>query len=47
MAGQRLDEPVVGIAEDPATGGYWIATADRGVFAFDAPFYGTEGKSAD
>ncbi len=45
--------PVVGIAADPGTpagpgtaadpsaGGYWLAGADGGVYAFDAPFHGS------
>jgi len=35
--------PVVGMATDPATGGYWMATADGAVFAFGAPFHGSMG----
>jgi hypothetical protein len=35
--------PIVGIAVDPATGGYWLAGADGGVYAFDAPFEGSAG----
>jgi hypothetical protein len=45
MGGQRLDEPVVGIAPDPAAGGYWLVASDGGVFAFDAPFLGSTGGS--
>ena len=33
----------MGIAADPTTGGYWEVAADGGVFAFDAPFYGSMG----
>ena len=34
--------PVVGIASTPDHGGYWLATADGGVFGFgDAKFYGS------
>jgi hypothetical protein len=40
MGGTRLDQPVVGMAADEATGGYWLVAADGGVFAFGAPFDG-------
>ena len=33
-------DDVVGIAVDNATGGYWAAEADGGVFARNAPFFG-------
>ena len=33
--------PVVGIAEDDATGGYWEVASDGGLFAFNAPFFGS------
>jgi len=46
MEGRPLAHPVVGVAEDPATGGYWIASSDGGVFAFNAPFYGAGGQPA-
>jgi hypothetical protein len=42
-AGTTLAKPIVGIAVDAATGGYWLAAADGGVFSFDAPFYGSMG----
>ena len=35
--------PVVGMADDAATGGYWLAASDGGVFSFHAPFYGSTG----
>ncbi|MHB1536786.1 MAG: hypothetical protein ACYC1D_19695, partial [Acidimicrobiales bacterium] len=38
-----LNGPIVGIATDPATGGYWMVAADGGVFSFDANFYGSMG----
>ncbi len=38
-----LAAPIVGIASDPATGGYWLLGGDGGVFSFDAPFYGSTG----
>ena len=31
------------MATDPATGGYWLVSADGGVFKLDAPFYGSTG----
>jgi len=38
-----LRAPIVGIAVDRATGGYWIAAADGNVYGFNAPFYGSAG----
>ncbi|HLN17401.1 MAG TPA: N-acetylmuramoyl-L-alanine amidase [Acidimicrobiales bacterium] len=35
------DHVAVGIATDRVTGGYWIATSDGSVFAFDAPSDGS------
>jgi hypothetical protein len=37
-----LVAPVVGMAADGATGGYWLAASDGGVFSFDAPFFGAD-----
>jgi hypothetical protein len=34
------------MAQDPATGGYWLVAADGGIFAFHAPFYGSTGNVA-
>ena len=34
---------MVGMAADPATGGYWTVASDGGVFSFDAPFFGSMG----
>jgi hypothetical protein len=31
----------VGLAGDPATGGYWVVAADGDVFPFHAPYYGS------
>jgi len=31
----------VGLAADPATGGYWILKSNGGVDAFSAPWYGS------
>jgi hypothetical protein len=42
----RLNAPVVGMAADPATDGYWLVAADGGVFSFHAPFYGSMGGRA-
>ena len=39
----RLNAPIVGIASDDATGGYWMVASDGGVFAFNAPFLGSMG----
>jgi hypothetical protein len=33
----------VGRASDPATGGYWLVASDGGIFAYDAPFFGSMG----
>jgi hypothetical protein len=41
--GTRLQRPIVGIAVDEATGGYWLVASDGGIFAFDAPFRGSTG----
>ncbi len=30
------------MSTDLATGGYWLVGADSGVFAFNAPFYGSD-----
>ena len=44
MAGQHLNEPVVGIAATPHGGGYWLVASDGGVFSFgDAHFFGSMG----
>ena len=44
MGGQHLNEPIVGMAADPATGGYWEVASDGGVFAEgDAPLVGSWG----
>ena len=34
---------IVGVADDAATGGYWLAATNGGVFSFGAPFYGSAG----
>jgi hypothetical protein len=38
-----LAAPIVGIAADPVTGGYWLVGADGGVFSFNARFFGSTG----
>jgi hypothetical protein len=44
FAGMTLDSPVDAFAPTPDGGGYWVAAADGGVFAFgDAPFTGSMG----
>ena len=39
-----LNKPIVGMAVDPATGGYWLVASDGGIFAFNAPFLGSTGN---
>ena len=47
MAGRPLNSPVVGMASTVDGGGYWLAAADGGVFAFgDAAFYGSVAGAA-
>ena len=41
-----LAKPIVGIAADPATGGYWLVASDGGIFRFGAPFCGSTGLTA-
>jgi hypothetical protein len=41
LSGTVLAGPVTGIAEDVRTGGYWLVSADGGIFCFDAPFFGS------
>jgi len=45
MGSTPLNKPVVGMAEDPATGGYWLVAGDGGIFSFTAPFYGSMGST--
>ena len=35
-----LNKPIVGMAADPQTGGYWLVASDGGIFSFNAPFLG-------
>ena len=41
--GTHLNQPIVGLGVDRATGGYWLVAADGGVFSYDAPFLGSTG----
>ena len=44
MGGQRLNQPVVGMATTASALGYWLVAGDGGIFSFgDAPFYGSTG----
>ena len=43
MTGTHLNKPIVGMAVDPATGGYWLVATDGGIFSFNAPFHGSTG----
>ena len=40
----HLSRPIVAMAGDPDTGGYWLLGGDGGVFSFHAPFYGSTGN---
>ncbi|MGH9078058.1 MAG: hypothetical protein ACRDY0_11530 [Acidimicrobiales bacterium] len=40
---RHLNQPIVGVAVDPATGGYWLVASDGGIFTFGAPFLGSKG----
>ncbi|HSZ36916.1 MAG TPA: Ig-like domain-containing protein [Acidimicrobiales bacterium] len=42
-SGIRLNAPIVAMAVDPVTGGYWLLGRDGGVFSYGAPFYGSTG----
>ncbi len=39
-----LNKPVVGMAADSATSGYWLVASDGGIFAYNAPFFGSTGS---
>ena len=42
----RTTAPIVGMAVDHATGGYWLASADGNVYNFNAPYLGsTRGRT--
>jgi hypothetical protein len=38
-----LNKPIVGMALDPTTGGYWLVASDGGIFSYNAPFFGSTG----
>jgi hypothetical protein len=42
LGGQALGSPVVGMASDPATGGYWLVQQDGTVTAEGAPSFGSD-----
>ena len=45
MGSVALNKPIVGMAADSATGGYWLVAADGGIFSFGgAPFDGSTGS---
>jgi len=44
MTGHALTKPIVGMAVDRTTGGYWLVASDGGVFSFNAPFMGSTGN---
>ena len=44
MTGTALNRPIVGMAIDPVTGGYWLVATDGGIFSFNAPFLGSTGN---
>jgi hypothetical protein len=44
LSGMVLSRPVIGVAADVRTGGYWLVSADGGVFSFDAPFWGSAAR---
>ena len=46
MGGGSLRQPVVGMATDVRTGGYWEVASDGGIFSFNAPFYGSMGGTS-
>jgi len=43
LTGVHLNQPIVGMAVDRATGGYWLVASDGGVFSFNAAFHGSTG----
>ncbi len=45
MAGQHLNQPMVGMSPTADGNGYWLVAADGGIFAFgNAPFHGSTGS---
>jgi len=46
MGGQRLNQPIVGMAATPDGHGYWLVAADGGIFSFgDAAYHGSLGHT--
>ncbi len=43
LANVHLNKPIVGMAVDRQTGGYWLVGSDGGVFSFNAPYLGGTG----
>ena len=44
LAGQRLNQPVIGLTMTPTGEGYWLVARDGGIFTFgDAAFHGSMG----
>ena len=43
LTGTHLNQPIVGMAVDRNTGGYWLVASDGGIFAFNAPVPGFDG----
>ncbi|MDE3202914.1 MAG: hypothetical protein KGQ66_01680 [Acidobacteriota bacterium] len=46
LTGIPLNKPIVGVAVDKYTGGYWLVAADGGVFSFNAAYMGSTGDVA-
>ena len=44
MSGRALTQPIAAIAADPATGGYWLAARDGGIFSMHGGYYGSLGR---
>jgi hypothetical protein len=45
MGGQRLNAPMVGLAETPGGSGYWEVASDGGIFSYgNAVFFGSTGS---
>jgi hypothetical protein len=42
MGATTLNKPIVGMAADSASGGYWLVGSDGGIFSFTAPFDGAD-----
>jgi beta-lactamase class A len=46
LAGQAINQPVVGITATPDNGGYWLLTRDGGIYTYgDAGFSGSVGNT--